>query len=127
MVSGDHFICGSCDYEWRTRKDVGEPSTCPHCKKNHISNESEKSRIARDKLRRAEEKKKEKEQADYQKELLKLKSESKFLYFLVYCRWILFVFGVFTLILNWIGVILLILASVGLIKNDALKKGTSLV
>jgi predicted Zn-ribbon and HTH transcriptional regulator len=44
MVSGDHFMCDSCNYEWRTRKDVGEPSVCPHCKNTCINNESESER-----------------------------------------------------------------------------------
>ena len=37
MVSGDHYICTECKYEWRTRKDVGIPSICPHCKGHSIS------------------------------------------------------------------------------------------
>ena len=35
MSSGDLFEC-SCGYNWRTRKDVGKPATCPKCKSKNI-------------------------------------------------------------------------------------------
>jgi len=40
MASGDHYLCNSCKYEWRTRKDVGKPGFCPKCKWDKIVNVS---------------------------------------------------------------------------------------
>jgi predicted Zn-ribbon and HTH transcriptional regulator len=44
MVSGDHYICGTCGYEWRTRKDVGGPHQCPKCQDSQIEEEGRRRR-----------------------------------------------------------------------------------
>jgi len=33
---GEQYICQSCSYKWTSRKDWGEPSTCPSCKSDDI-------------------------------------------------------------------------------------------
>jgi hypothetical protein len=123
MVSGDHYICNSCHYEWRTRKDLGEPSICPHCKSNHINNESEKSREAEAKLWRKEQKRKAQELKDYQRKLSKLEKDSKFMYYLVTWRWILLIVGILTIWIN-IGWILIIFSVIGFVKNTSLKESS---
>jgi hypothetical protein len=111
MVSGDHFQCDHCDYEWRTKKDVGEPSMCPHCKNRYISNlsriEREKERIRWERIRREkayrerkrklkeenERKIREKEEAqrkkEYEEKLIRLKKSNKWLYYLYKWRWVI--------------------------------------
>ena len=49
MVSGDHYVCNSCYYEWRTRKDVGEPYQCVKCRALNIEEEgARRRRLARE-------------------------------------------------------------------------------
>lgn len=32
----DRYICNSCGYKWKSKKNFGNPSICPHCKKGDI-------------------------------------------------------------------------------------------
>jgi len=98
MVSGDHFQC-SCGYEWRTRKDVGKPSVCPHCKTTYISNLSEEERQEETRLERIEEKRRKAEQNSYEKELRDLKKKSYLHYFLYRYRVILLLILTFVVFL----------------------------
>ncbi|MBI2102569.1 hypothetical protein HYT55_01920 [Candidatus Woesearchaeota archaeon] len=121
MVSGDHFVCNSCEYQWRTRKDVGEPSVCPHCKSNHIKNESEKSRREQEDFRKEEERRKEQKLKEYNQKLSKLKGDNRLLYYLVSWRWILLTVGVVTTTLGIFGWGLIILSIIGFVKDILLK------
>ncbi|MBT3298250.1 hypothetical protein HN385_04950 [archaeon] len=103
MVSGDHFKC-ACDYEWRTRKDIGEPSICPRCKSTYITNVDQirrnrkiKEKIKEQKRKKLKEEAEEKEFQEKRKKELerekrieklinKLKKGHKFKYFLIKYR-----------------------------------------
>ena len=54
MALGDHYVCDSCHYEWRTKKDVGVPFFCSHCRSEKIEL-AEHRRIRLDELRKKEE------------------------------------------------------------------------
>jgi len=120
MTSRDHFNCDSCGYEWRTRKDVGEPSVCPHCKSNDIANESAKYRENQEEIRRAEEKREKFELDYYNKNLLKLKENNRFVYILVSTRWTLLIIGIVATLIT-IGWLLIVLSIIGFFKNNSLK------
>jgi hypothetical protein len=57
MVSGDNYKCYSCDYNWQTRKSIGEPAICPRCKGNTFTNTTKPIREAEQKRERKERRK----------------------------------------------------------------------
>lgn len=118
MVSRDHFICNLCNYEWRTRKDVGEPSVCPNYKGINICNNSKKIRKEKEKIIAEEQEK-------YQQKLSKLNEQFKPIYYLILWKKELLISGiVFLVLITNIGLILIVLSSVGFIIENSLRKPT---
>jgi hypothetical protein len=73
MVKGQHFICRSCIYEWRSRKDVGKPSVCPHCRSYSIETKADKHNRKRKEFenqKKREEQRKQKRERTHIKELI---------------------------------------------------------
>jgi hypothetical protein len=120
MTSGDHFVCDSCNYEWRTRKDVGDPFQCVKCRSNNIEeNGVRRRRIAREaeerrrrekeylqkqielaKLIKQREKEKQKRKLENQKRLIFLKEHKPYLYYFHVYKWLLLVSLVVIIILS---------------------------
>ena len=44
MAYRDWYRCSSCNHEWQTRKERGEPPSCPRCGNKDITNESKEKR-----------------------------------------------------------------------------------
>lgn len=127
MVLKDHFVCESCDYEWRTKKDIGEPAICPRCKKENIINKSLKIRKVEERLEkeRSSLEESEKELNEIANcELKKFYNSHQFFYRWVQIRWFLIVFGILIAFLwkPFLGAILIIIGFGGVVALENIKK-----
>lgn len=127
MVLRDHFVCESCDYEWRTKKDIGEPAVCPKCKKEIIINRSLKIRKTEEKLekeRRSLENSEKELKEIAGRELKKFYNSHQFIYRWVQTRWIFVTLGAIIAFL-WkplIGTIFIILGFGGIVTLENVKE-----
>lgn len=127
MALRDQFVCEYCDYEWRTKKDVGEPAICPRCKKEKIINRSLNTRRLEEKLekeRRSLENSEKELKEIAERELKKFYKSHQSIHRWVQTRWIFVTLGAIIIFLGkpLLGTICIILGFGGIVTLENVKE-----